>query len=57
MWKVWSMSIGLLLGAIFWFTGTLSIGFIALAAILIFAPALVFVVGFFVFILSWMRLL
>ncbi len=57
MWKFWSLSIGLLLGVIFWFTGSLSIGFLALAAILVFTPLLVMIVGFITSILVWMKLL
>lgn len=57
MWKIWSLGIGLLLGAIFLFVGTLASGLLALAALLIIAPAFVFVIKLLVSVLEWWKLL
>ena len=56
MWKIWSFFIGLLLWGVLWFSGNVSSGLLALAALLIIIPVFWVVVEFLVLILIWMKL-
>jgi hypothetical protein len=56
MWKIWSFFIGLLLWGVLWFSGNMSSGWVALAALLIIIPVFWVTVEFLVLILIWMKL-
>jgi hypothetical protein len=56
MWKVWSLCIGLLLGAALWLTGNWFSGFFVLAALLVFVPIAWLILEGFVAFLFWMKL-
>ena len=56
MWKIWSFFIGILLGAILWYSGNGSSSLFALAALLVIIPVFWVTVEFLVLILIWMKL-
>jgi len=56
VWKIWSFFIGLLLWGILWFSGNMSSGWVALAALLIIIPLFWVTIEFLVLILIWMKL-